>query len=285
MERPNSTLTRNAVAVVSKLLKKDPTSIGTRDARWHARGSLVVTFEGPKAGLWYDHERGEGGTLPLLIARECGIRGAEATALARAWSQTGNFSAIGRAPSPLNDHKHRDNRAFALRLWQEATPIAGTGAERYLAGRGLAVPDGCSPRVIRWHQASREMIALMTDPVTGQATGIHRTRLDEHDRKRERKMLGRQGVVRISADEDVTIGLAICEGVEDALAILACGWEPVWAATSAGAIARFPVLTGIEALTIVSDADDAGSKAAEACAARWRAAGHDARIVPGGCCP
>src|SRR5690606_12940267 len=105
----------------------------------------------------------------------------------------------------------------------------------------------------------------------------------EHDCKRERKMLGSQGVVCISPNEDVTMGLAICEGVEDALAIVACGWTPVWAATSAGAIAHFPVLSGIEALTIVSDTDEAGMKAAETCAARWLEAGREARIVPGGC--
>ena len=55
-------------------------------------------------------------------------------------------------------------------------------------------------------------------------------------------MLGRQGVVRITPDEDVTYGLGIAEGVEDALAI-ALEWGPAWAATSAGAIERFPVLS------------------------------------------
>ena len=82
-------------------------------------------------------------------------------------------------------------------------------------------------------------------------------------------MLGSQGVVRVSPDEDVTHGLGIAEGVEDALAILASGWEPVWAATSAGMIERFPVLPGIECLTIFADNDGAGVTAAQACAERW----------------
>ena len=58
------------------------------------------------------------------------------------------------------------------------------------------------------------------------------------------------------------------------------GWSPVWAACSAGGIARFPVLPGVEALTIFADNDDggAGTRAAEACARRWAEAGREARI-------
>jgi len=44
-------------------------------------------------------------------------------------------------------------------------------------------------------------------------------------------------------------GLAIAEGIEDGLAVLLTGRAPVWAATSAGALAKFPVLIGIECLT------------------------------------
>jgi hypothetical protein len=92
-------------------------------------------------------------------------------------------------------------------------------------------------------------------------------------------MLGTQGVVRITSDEDVSHGLGICEGIEDGLALLCLGMSPVWAATSAGGIERFPVLSGIEALTIFADNDEAGIAAASKCAERWRAAGRDTFIV------
>ena len=59
----------------------------------------------------------------------------------------------------------------------------------------------------------------MTDPVTNEPTGIHRTFLNPDGKKIERKMLGRQGVVRVTPDEDVTYGLGIAEGVEDAIAV------------------------------------------------------------------
>jgi hypothetical protein len=118
----------------------------------------------------------------------------------------------------------------------------------------------------------------MTDPATAEPCGIHRTFLDGEARKIDRRMLGKQGVIRISPDEIVRDGLGICEGVEDALAIRLSGWEPIWAATSAGAIVRFPVLQGIEALTIFADQDPPGLAAASACVETWRREAREANI-------
>jgi hypothetical protein len=93
-------------------------------------------------------------------------------------------------------------------------------------------------------------------------------------------MLGHKGAIRLSPDDAVTLGLGLVEGVEDGLAVLLSGWSPVWAAADAGALAKFPVLDGIEALTIFADADAAGMNAATECAARWTEAGAEARISP-----
>src|SRR5438128_1940954 len=65
-------------------------------------------------------------------------------------------------------------------------------------------------------------------------------------------------VIKISADDDVTIGLGICEGIEDAIAVLKAGWRPIWCCLSAGNLGCFPVLPGIEALTVFADADQPG---------------------------
>lgn len=124
---------------------------------------------------------------------------------------------------------------------------------------------------LRFNPGINAVIGLMDDPVSNDPTGIHRTFLNPDGTKRERKMLGRQGVIRLSRDEDVTLGLGITEGVEDGLSVLLSGWSPVWAATCAGAIKTFPVLPGIEALTIFADCDVVGTEAAQICAARWRA--------------
>jgi putative DNA primase/helicase len=60
----------------------------------------------------------------------------------------------------------------------------------------------------------------------------------------------------------------------------AVGLAPVWAATSASAIERFPVLGGVESLTIFADDDEAGMRAAFACAESWIKAGCEATILP-----
>jgi hypothetical protein len=168
----------------------------------------------------------------------------------------------------------------ALRIWEESVPLSGTLAERYFfEHRTLDITRLDTGHCLRWHVYIRAVIALMTDPVSNEPIGIHRTFLGVDGAKLERKMLGRQGVVRLSPDTEVTMGLGITEGVEDGIAVLLSGWAPVWAATSAGAIARFPVLAGIEALTIFADADHAGRQAASTCAARWCCAGCEAVIA------
>ena len=155
--------------------------------------------------------------------------------------------------------------AAALEIWNASTPLReDTLALKYFTEtRGLHIGLLDLSHCLRWHEGLNTVVALMTDPVTNQPVGIHRTFLNPDGTKRERKMLGRQGVVRLSRDEDVTQGLGIAEGIEDALAILIAGWAPVWAATSAGGIERFTALDGIEFLTIFADNDATGRKAAE----------------------
>jgi hypothetical protein len=75
------------------------------------------------------------------------------------------------------------------------------------------------------------------------------------------------------------MGLTVCEGVETGIALLMAELAPVWALGSAGNLARFPVLGGLECLTIAADADEPGQTAAEATAIRWRNAGREAVIV------
>jgi hypothetical protein len=188
--------------------------------------------------------------------------------------------AIARAVPPTPDKAR--NREIALKLWNDAVPLPGTLGENYLCEhRGILIShlDDLS-HALRWNERIHAVVALMTDPVTNVASGVHRTFLDQTGAKTDRKMLGRQGVVRLSPDEDVVYGLGVAEGIEDALAILASGWSPVWAATSAGSIRRFPVLSGIDALTVFADADHAGYDAARACADRWTSADKEAAVLP-----
>lgn len=172
-----------------------------------------------------------------------------------------------RAPVPQIDPDRLARQKTAAEIWARSIPIAGTLAETYLLSRGLTY-DGDA---LRFYPGGRAMVAMITDAITGEAIGIHRTFLDHVGNRTKKMMLGAAagGVVRLSGDDEVTSGLGVAEGIETALAV---PFRPVWACLSAGQLAAFPVLAGIEALTIFADQDKAGLDAANACGERWHAA-------------
>jgi putative DNA primase/helicase len=114
---------------------------------------------------------------------------------------------------------------------------------------------------------------------TGEPQAISRTFIDHRGQKRDRKFLGPVGgaAIKLGDDDEVTTGLHIGEGVETCLAARMTGLRPTWALGSAGAIAAFPVLSGVEALTIMAEPES--PQAAETCAARWHEAGREVFII------
>jgi Toprim domain len=203
---------------------------------------------------------------------------AAASACARWIRQCASIGIRAAAP---DQNDEADRLRLAINIWRAAVPLPGTLGERYFVEvRGLDITKlGDLSHCLRWHEGFAAVVALMTDPLTNGPCGIHRTFLNADATKHDRKMLGKQGVVRLSPDADVFEGLGIVEGIEDGLAVLLSVWHPVWVATSCGAIERFPVLAGIDALTIFRDRDDAGQRAAEACAERWTSAGREVFLV------
>ena len=192
-----------------------------------------------------------------------------------------------RPPQPAQQKPDKEQAKridYALSLWDISKPLrVGTretlGWRYFKYTRKLPLDQlGDLSHALRWHDYGSAVMALMTDAVTGSPCGIHRTIVKADGSNRERKMLGRQGVVRLVPDEDVTAGLGVTEGIEDGIAVMLSGWAPVWAATSAGAIERFPVMSGIEHLTIFADADEAGIRSADVCATRWRSAGRQVEV-------
>ncbi len=173
--------------------------------------------------------------------------------------------------------------------WRSTIPIIGTPAESYLRSRGCLIPNHADLRFLpakkSWYPA---MVARITDALTGKPLSLHFTLLLEDGSgkapvERPKVLLkGHRktgGVIRLTDDVNVLLGLGIGEGIETALAVMAAGWGPVWAAVDASNIANFPVLPGIESLTIFADYDKAGLIAAQRCEKRWHTAGHEVRIV------
>lgn len=234
-------------------------------------GFILHSFAGDDPATCRDHVRAALGILPLRqVAHQ-----------ARRLDVTRPTTAVDQSS---------DRSTFALRLWQEARDPRDTVVADYLSSRGLTLPDDVAVGVVRFHPALKYdgttfggMVTLFRDFKTNAPCGIQRTFLDGDGRKLGRKMLGRtkHAAIKIDGDEDVTIGLTIGEGFETGLAARLAGFRPVWATGSAGSINNFPVLAGVEALTILGEVGDGGvnHRAGQSCAARWMDAGQDAFIV------
>ncbi len=212
-----------------------------------------------------------------------------------AWApRSGDWAAPTRptAAAPARTTPREDDaerKASAIARWNEARDSLGTLVERYLnEQRGLDLPDDIAGDVLRFHPSLPwkaedgklirvpAMIAAMRCIHTDKLKAVHRTRLTPDGRKVDRRMLGdaSETAIKLDADEDVTQGLVIGEGIETCLAARQLGLRPVWALGSAGAIAIFPILAGIEGLTILAENDVNGTnaRAVEECAARWHEA-------------
>ena len=176
------------------------------------------------------------------------------------------------------------------RTWVEAVPPRDSPIERWLQARRIPpdrleldrLPLRWAPRCPLGKGSAPAMVALMTDPITCEPVGLHRTFLSPNGcakaTARPRRMLGKAGIIRLSPDDEVELGLGICEGIETGLAIVAAGWRPIWACGSLGALQRFPLQAGIEHLTIFADPKPYEVEGARQCARRWVAAGREARL-------
>lgn len=285
-----------AIESLATDLRGGPPQHRTRtELRFGENGRVRVTVAGRWRGHFTDFGSGQRGDALDFVAycRQCSPP--EALAWARAWLGTPQVRQAAKA-LPARDHaaaladdaEHRAERAAVI--WRQTEPVQGSVAETYLHGRGLAVRDGLGdirfhPKCPRGPFVAPAMVSLLRDLHTGEPCGIHRTYLcpdgnGKADRQAKR-MLGRAGgaAVMLSGFAEVTTGLAICEGIETGLALMGQGTGPLWATGSATSIRTFPVLDGIEALTIYADADAAGLGAAEVCAERWQAAGREVAIV------
>jgi phage/plasmid primase-like uncharacterized protein len=185
-------------------------------------------------------------------------------------------------------------------FFEESRPLYGTFAELYLRSRGADLAE-CPQldHALRfnpscpWDMGRRPcLVALWTDAKTGEPRAIHRRPITPNGRKIDVwKALGPTAgcVIRLWPDEEVSQGLVIGEGIETSLiagtrvqhngTLL----RPAWAAGDKGHLAKFPLLSGIEALTILVDNDtnDAGQLAAAECRDRWISGGREViRLTP-----
>jgi hypothetical protein len=196
--------------------------------------------------------------------------------------------AATRTPHAMRSEEElqRRNLESAERIWREAVHIEGTPGALYFSKRDIdttLLPDFGG---LRWHATCPWqgatmpcVLARFTDAVSGAPRGIWRRPIKQGEKPRT---LGPMAgcVIRLFPDEAVSTGICLAEGVETAAAASEIEHrgtllQPVWAAGSADNMERFPVLPGIEALTLIVDNDKngTGQEAAATCARRWIDAG------------
>jgi hypothetical protein len=252
----------------------------------------------------------------VFLCRGCAARG-NVIALVRFLDGCGFLEALEyltgeRAPEPSRPapaatdaprDDDRDARALILarRIAFELRPILGSPGETCLRDarkiKTHAIEDVLELiDAIGWHPAvyfnepghalhGRKLgaiISVMTDMITAEPTGaISRTYIHEGLKVGKAKTLGSPaGIIRLSEDADVLEGLHIAEGLETALGAMSKGLRPMWATGSTAIMAKFPILSGIKALTIIADhdANGAGERAAAEVASRWREAGRETHV-------
>jgi putative DNA primase/helicase len=182
----------------------------------------------------------------------------------------------------------------ARRIWEQGRHPRGTLAERYLRdGRKLDLPAELAGQVLRFHprcpwrdeNTGRTIfIPALIVPFRSidddSITGIHRIALNAADgTKRGRRMLGIVSRAAIKLDPLSGDTLVIGEGAESCMAARQLGLAPVWALGTVGAISFFPVINGVNQLTILGESGEASTRAIRLCGTRWRRAGRRVRVV------
>jgi hypothetical protein len=196
------------------------------------------------------------------------------------------------APKPVRGSSEYERRQHdkAAWLWSRRKPIAGTIAERYQRQtRGITCPLPATlaflpPLKPEHHPAMVAAFGLVDEPEPGvlgkphEVGSIHLTLLKpdgsgkiEQTREQPDKLiigspLGRPIVL---APPNDLLGLAITEGIEDALTAHAATGLGAWAAGAAGFMPKLAdtLPSYIEAVTIFAHADEAGQANARQLAA------------------
>jgi hypothetical protein len=182
------------------------------------------------------------------------------------------------------EEEKQERSRQALRLWNEAGSFRGSPAEDYLHHtRGIGDWLDTFPfldKVFRYHPSCPFggerlpcMLALVREIKTNAPVAVHRTALTTGPRPEriDRKSLGPTtgGAIKISPNHEVHAGLLIGEGIETVLsASKLLQFKPVWSVIDKNGIAKFPVLSGIESVTVAVDNDRAGQQAANECVRR-----------------
>jgi hypothetical protein len=230
----------------------------------------------------------------------CEQRGwASASRTARPQSRSVDALKILADIQQRDNDETRERLSVAMSLWQRRRPIARSVAETYLRDvrgfRGqlpitlgyLAAAGEFPPAMIAAFGMAREMapgeIAIDDEAIRG----VHLTSLKpdgsgKAGSGRDKIMIGKSlGFPIVLAPVNDGLGLAIAEGIEDALSLHDASGLGAWAAGAASRMApladRIPAY--VECVTVFGDADATGRANAEKLAAAIPSHNRDIRLI------
>lgn len=266
----------------------------TRGRSMHVR--LKANAKG-LAGKWVDEATSEFGDLLDVIRESCGLIEFRDVA-----DEARRFLAIPR-PKPQEPRTQQPAAArgspdAARRLFAMSQTIAGTLAERYLAGRGILL--AARERNLRFHpgcyyrdlvtgetQTLPALIAAVTS-LDGRITGLQRTWLDPagdgkaqlaDPRRSLGNLLGNAIWLGMESGAPVPV-MAAGEGFETMASLrTVMPGLPVAAATSANHLSGLTLPPGCRRLYIAADADAAGRHGIERLSQRAGEAGIVAMVL------
>jgi hypothetical protein len=163
---------------------KDRFGVNVRKRVWNCRGCA------------------KGGDVIALVQHATGVTFTEAIAELTGETITTNRRSSPRAPDPPPADDAERNRRSALRIFDGAGPIAGSLAERYLAGRSIDIEQlfdvddvlRCAPSCRFGNERLPCLVALVRNVLSNEPVAIQRTALDSNAEKIGRLSLGAKAV-------------------------------------------------------------------------------------------
>jgi putative DNA primase/helicase len=202
-------------------------------------------------------------------------------------AEAGSIETPAPAPSAAPPRQNAERIAYASKIWSRGLEAVGGPGKAYLASRLL---KQLPPSLMRYRLSGTwgttfapELMLAIRSIFTGSMQAVHRTRLPHLGNGPDRKIIGRmkQGAIMLTPFSEVMAAgeVAVSEGWESGLAAMLMGRRNVWALANAGNLEHFPVLAGIQKITILAEHCAANKRAREACALRWHDAGREVIIA------
>lgn len=199
------------------------------------------------------------------------------------------------ASAAVTPRQRRDDDKWqrAMDIWTDAKPGQGTLAETYLGNRGISLPV---PASLRFAMATKHpptglwlpaMIAAVQTP-SRMLGAIHRTFLKmdgtgKAEVSTPRMALGplKGNAVRLAKADTL---VALCEGIEDSLALMQMTGAPCWAVLGTSGFLNVELPDHISRVILAPDNDPAGKATIERAANRLTDLGKDVglKLPPAG---